>query len=274
MDAVERQLKSFSQSMSGAAKKVSAIGASLKEAGEGFNELGENIAPLSAGLIAIGGASVAASDNINTALNNFKTKLGASGAELNKYQTVMEEVGHTGVGSFEEVSNGIVKVTQNMKGLSDSELSAVTEQAIQLGNVMDSDVGEVSKTAGQLMKQFGISGQEAMDLMAQGFQNNMDYAGDYQDTLNEYSVYFKNLGFNAEDMFNTLISGAEAGAFNLDKVGDAVKEFGIRSKDGSDSTKEAFKDLGLDADKMTQSFANGGEGAKKSYAQVVQACQV
>ncbi|MED4819147.1 phage tail tape measure protein [Bacillus atrophaeus] len=271
MDTVERQLRSFSTAMDRASEQASSMGRTLREAGEGFNELGENIAPLSAGLVAIGGASVAASDNINQAVNQFKTKLGASGADLENYKGHMEEVGKTGVGSFEEVSDGIITVSKNMKGLSDGDLNSVTTEAMQLANVMDSDVGEVSKTAGQLMSQFGISGSQAMDMIAKGYQEGMDYAGDYQDTLNEYSVYFKNLGFDADDMFNTLISGANAGAFNLDKVGDAVKEFGIRSKDGSDTSKQAFKDLGLDADKMTATFAKGGEGAKKGYAQVVNA---
>ncbi|WP_440614739.1 phage tail tape measure protein [Bacillus subtilis] len=271
MDAVERQLKNFSSAMDKASQKAGDMGRTLREAGEGFNELGENIAPLSAGLVAIGGASLVASDNINQAMANFQTKLGASGSELANYQQVLNDVASTGVGSFEEVSDGIITVSQNMKGLSTGELTTLSEQAMQLGKVMGTDVGDVSKVAGQLMTQFGVSGSEAMDLIAKGYQNGMDYAGDYMDTLNEYSVYFKTLGFSGEDMFNTLISGAKAGAFNLDKVGDAVKEFGIRSKDGSESTKEAFKALGLDADKMTQTFAKGGEGAKKGYAQVVQA---
>jgi phage-related minor tail protein len=271
MDVVERQLKRFSQSMNNIAKQASEMGNRLREAGESFNEIGENIAPLSAGLLAVGSASVVASDNINQGLATFQTKLGATGADLERYRGVMEQVAKTGVGSFEEVSNAVITVAQNMKGLSDSELTMVSEEAMQLANVMGTDVGEVTKVAGQLMKQFGVNGATAMDLIAKGYQNGMDYAGDYMDTINEYSVYFKSLGFSAEDMFNILISGAKAGAFNLDKVGDAVKEFNIRAKDGSETTKEAFKALGFDAEKMSQTFAKGGEGAKQAYAQVVQA---
>ncbi|MGG4390489.1 phage tail tape measure protein [Priestia megaterium] len=247
------------------------MGSNLREAGEGFSELGENIAPLSAGLVAVGGASVMASDNINSAMNNFKTKLGASGADLAKYQGVMDDVAKTGVGSFDEVSNAVVTVGQNMKGLSTTELTGLTEESMQLAEVMGTDVPEVSKVAGQLMTQFGVNGATAMDLIAKGYQNGMDYAGDYMDTLNEYSVSFKSLGFGAEDMFNVLAEGVSKGAFNLDKVGDAVKEFNIRAKDGSDTTNDAFTSLGFNAEKMQATFAKGGDGAKKAYAQVVQA---
>lgn len=271
LDAVERQLQRFSRSMSDIGSKASKMGKNLRDAGDSLNEVGENIAPLSAGLLAIGGASVMASDNINQAMNNFKTKLGASGDELAKYETVMHDVASTGVGSFDEVSNAVITMSQNMKNLSTEDLTMLSEEAMQLADVMGSDVTEVSKVAGQLMKQFGTTGAEAMDLIAKGYQNGMDYAGDYMDSLNEYSVYFKSLGFDAEDMFNVLAEGAEKGAFNLDKVGDAVKEFGIRSKDGSKTSMQAFKDLGLNADKMTDTFAKGGEGAKKAYAKVVEA---
>ena len=53
------------------------------------------------------------------------------------------------------------------------------------------------------------------------------------DSINEYSVHFKQNGLSATDMFNTFKQGADSGAFSIDKVGDAIKEMGIRMKDGS-----------------------------------------
>lgn len=271
MDAVERQLKNFSDAMRDASKNASDMGGKLKDAGGSISDFGQELAGISAGLVGFGVAGVMASEEISNGIATFQTKLGASGADLIKYEGVMNEVAKSGVGSFTEVADSVVLVAQNMKGLSDADLSTVTEEAMELANVMGSDTSEVAKTAGILMKQFGVEGLEAMDLIAKGYQNGMDFAGDYQDTLSEYSVYFSQMGFEADDMFNVLISGAEAGAFNLDKVGDAVKEFGIRSKDGSKASQEAFSALGMDADKMTQIFAKGGEGAKKGYAEVVTA---
>jgi phage-related minor tail protein len=89
--------------------------------------------------------------------------------------------------------------------------------------------------------------------------------------VNEYSNQFKGLGFNANEMFDLFASGLDSGAFNLDKVGDAVKEFGIRSKDASTGSMDAFKALGFNAKKMTATFAAGGPNAKKAFTQVMQA---
>ena len=76
-----------------------------------------------------------------------------------------------------------------------------------------------------------------------GFQNNLDYSGEFLDTLNEYGPQFKAAGYSADEMFNILVAGADAGAWNLDKVGDAAKEFGIRIKDGSTTTEDAMKQM-------------------------------
>ena len=68
-----------------------------------------------------------------------------------------------------------------------------------------------------------------MNLIAAGAQNGLDYSGELLDSISEYSVQFAKVGLDADDMFKVFQKGAESGAFNLDKVGDAVKEFSIRA---------------------------------------------
>ena len=50
----------------------------------------------------------------------------------------------------------------------------------------------------------------------------------------------------------------------MDKLGDAWKEFGIRAKDTTTTTTEAYEILGLNADEMRAKFAAGGESAKQA----------
>ena len=70
-------------------------------------------------------------------------------------------------------------------------------------------------------------------------------------------------------MFQLLQSGADSTAWNLDKVGDAIKEFSIRAIDGSDTTVQAFQDLGYNANAMMETFAGGGEDANKAFFDVL-----
>lgn len=101
-------------------------------------------------------------------------------------------------------------------------------------------------------------------------QEGLDFSGEFIDNINEYSVQFEKLGFSAEDMFAIFKTGSENGAFNLDKIGDAVKEFSIRAVDGSNTTIEGFTKLGLNADDMASRFAQGGETARNAFMEVVQ----
>ena len=68
-------------------------------------------------------------------------------------------------------------------------------------------------------------------------------------------------------MFNMLQNGTEAGTFSVDKLGDAVKEFGIRMKDGT--ADDAIKQLGLSVDDTTAKFAKGGDSAKKATSEIM-----
>ena len=83
--------------------------------------------------------------------------------------------------------------------------------------------------------------------------------------MREYSPKFKELGMDAETAMAYLIQGAQNGAFNLDKVGDAMKEFSIRAVDGSDTTVAGFQRIGLNADEMAKKFAAGGETASQAF---------
>ena len=77
--------------------------------------------------------------------------------------------------------------------------------------------------------------------------------------------------FRSKQMFDILADGAQNGIYNLDYLADAVKEFGIRVKDESDTTKEAFDSLGLKSSEMSSMFAEGGESAQKAFSKTMDA---
>lgn len=71
-------------------------------------------------------------------------------------------------------------------------------------------------------------------------------------------------------MFNIFVQGAQNGAWNLDKVGDAIKEMGIQIKD-LDSSGEALTQLGLDAEDVSSKFMKGGQDASDAFFKVFDA---
>lgn len=172
--------------------------------------------------------------------------------------------------SWEDVANSVAEVTKNIGGTS-KEIQKATENAIALRDTFGYELQESTRTADMMMKQFGITSDEAFNLIAQGSQYGLDRNGNLLDSLNEYSVHFKQLGFDAEEMFNAFYGGNISGVFDMDKIGDAFKEFGIKVKDGSDTTAEGFKLLGLNSNEMQKAFAAGGESSQEAFYKVLDA---
>lgn len=208
-------------------------------------------------------------NDYNKSLNSLQAQTGATAAEMQDFGDVIKDVYKNNYGeNFEEVSAGVSQITR-MTGLTGDALQATTEGAFALSDAFEYDVSESARAAKAMMTNFGVKGEEAMNYIASGAQNGLDFSGELLDSVSEYSVQFAKLGFSADDMFNIFQQGADSGAWNLDKVGDAIKEFSIRSIDGSNTSAEAFKALGLDADEMFEMFTRGGEDANSAFKETI-----
>lgn len=232
---------------------------------------------MTAGLAAMGTGAIAATKYLadlggewQTATNQVAASTGAAGKELEGLRDVMEDVYAANYGdSVADVGDAVAMVNRNMANLDQNGLTAATEGALALRDAFEYDVAESTRAAEAIRKNFGSSAEEAFSLIAAGAQNGLDYSGELIDTINEYSSQFAKLGFDADGMFNILQAGADGTAWNLDKVGDAIKEFSIRAIDGSDSTVEAFTSLGYNAENIMATFAAGGEGANRAFFDVI-----
>lgn len=254
--------KVMGQAQKAASKTGDAIGKALSA---GFKVGVAAAGAFTTALVKIGTEYQAATGQISAAT-------GATGAELETLQGVMENVYGNNYGdSMADVADAVATVSQQMKGLSDGELQSVTEGAFALRDVFQYDVAESVRAANALVNNFGISGDDAMNLIAAGAQNGLDFSGELLDTISEYSVQFAKVGIDADQMIQIMQAGADSGAWNLDKVGDAIKEMSIRVVDGSDTTAAGFQAIGMDADIMAQKFAAGGETAQQAFQETIQA---
>lgn len=262
--------------------EIAEAGAMAKESGEqaqqgaaGWSALSKGAAAAAAGVAAVGGAvatgfgyAVSVADDAKGAMNDFQAATGLTGEAADGFHESMKSIYNANFGeSFEDIGEAMAVVQKNSRLVDPSKTEKLTKSAIGLRDTFGYDIQEQMRAVNQLIDQFGISGEEAFGLIAQGAQDGwLDKNGDMLDTINEYSVHFKQLGLDAVDMFNSLANGAYSGTFSVDKCGDAIKEFGIRVKDGT--ADEAFTRLGLSADATTQSFAQGGDAAKEAFSKV------
>lgn len=226
---------------------------------------------VTAPLVAVGTAAIKFSSDSQDAFQQFAAATGTASNEMGKYKDMINDVYKDNFGeSINDVAEAMATVNQNMSYLDDTALQRCTEYAYTLSDTFGVDVAESTRAADSLIKNYGVSAREAFNLMTQGMQSGLNFSDELFDNIDEYSVQFKKLGLDAEDMFSVFANGAQNGAFNLDKIGDAVKEFSIRAIDGSDTTKQGFEALGMNADEMAQKFGAGGKTAKEAFNEVIE----
>ena len=201
----------------------------------------------------------------DSAVGSFAVKTGTAASDMGQYKDIINDIYESGNGeSLSNVSDTMALVVQQFGDLNDADLSDIIENLFTMESYFGYDAQEQLRAVKMLMDQFGVSSDEAFSMMIQGSQQGLDKNGDLLDSIIEYAVHYQQLGYDADDFFNSLANGTASGTFSVDKLGDAMKEFGIRTKDTADSTTEGFSLIGLDADEMREKFSQGGETARQA----------
>lgn len=277
LDSLEEAAKEADKAMEGLKNSSKLTGEELDEAKEKadtfkeeLDDLAEKgktaVAALGAGFVAAATYATNFETDCDKALNTLITQTGAAEDEVAGLEETLLNIYNNGFGEdINDIALAMAQVEQQT-GLANEELQNTTEAAILMRDTFDIDVNESIRGVNAMMKQFGISAEEAYNLMAQGAQNGLNQNGDLADQMAEYAVYYADMGFSAEEMFNMIANGAQNGTFQIDYLNDAVKEFGIRVKDGT--ANETFEQLGLDAEELQAKFAAGGESAQEAFATV------
>lgn len=143
------------------------------------------------------------------------------------------------------------------------------------------DMTETLRGVNSLMSHFGLSADEAFDLMASGAQQGLNYTDELGDNVSEYAGKFAEAGYTADEYFQLLKNGSEGGAYNLDKVNDAINEVTTRLGDGTiadtmtqidEKTGEVKDGTGVWSQKTEELFAKwqtGGATQKEVVSSIV-----
>lgn len=274
--ATEQALKSYQEQLDDVGKThvdaAETIGTFKDEFAKNAKTLAVIGGTITAGVTAIGAKAITVADGVDKSAKKIASATGEGAASVEKFEGVVKNVYGDNFGdSFEGIADDVSKITQNLGKMNEQQLTDVTERAYTLRDAFDFGVDESSRAAKAMAQNFGISIEQAYDYMTKGAQDGLNYSGELLDNISEYSVQFAKLGLSADDMFNIFKDGAENGAWNLDKIGDAVKEVAIRMVDGSQTTKEGFEALGMDAEATAAKIAQGGDVARETFKEVMAA---
>jgi len=219
-----------------------------------FGNIGEsmaglfNPATLAAGGVAALTTGLVQAFNVGTELNaaflDMQAKTGVAGKEFELLKDAAQDAFVGGVGESVAEATKVIAEAEFRLGdvFNPKEIGDFTKQSQALANLYDKDVNEVLRLSSPFVKQFGLDGTEAANLLSLAFKEAGSAQDDVLDSLSEYSQLAQEAGFSAQSFTEILTRGTKEGLFNTDKIADALKETQIRLKAGD--YKTAFDDLG------------------------------
>ncbi|MFJ4168389.1 phage tail tape measure protein [Paenarthrobacter sp. NPDC089714] len=180
--------------------------------------------------------------------------------------------------SLTDVNAAVGSVMSSIGGMrqaSSSDLEDITEKALNLQEAFEVGVGETSATAGILIKNgLAKDADQAMDMITASMQKvPASVRGEVLPIMDEYSKHFAGLGIDGETAMGMIVAASADGAIGMDKMGDAVKEFQIRSTDMSKSTAAVYESMGMDTEDMTRRLLAGGDSANQAMGEIVHGLQ-
>lgn len=174
--------------------------------------------------------------------------------------------------SIGEVNTAVEGVWSTLDARTDEDVGRLTRKAMTVADVFNIDVSRAVSSAGILLRSGLVDdADEAFDSIARGMQEMPSHLREeLLEASDEYSKFFNDLGFDADEAFSLLIDGAEDGMYGIDKAGDAIKEFTIRATDMSTASEEAYDAIGLDAEEMAGRILEGGATARDAFDEIIE----
>jgi hypothetical protein len=189
------------------------------------------------------GAIIDGGRELVAAQGNLQAATGASGEEFEALKASAEDAFIGGVGgSLAEATKAIANAKASLQdALPNDQIGEFVKNAAALGTLYDKDVNEVINKSAPFVRQFGLEGQEAFNLIAFAAKEGKTSQDDVLDTIAEYSGLLQEAGFSAEEFAAQIAVAGQEGLFTTDKIGDSIKEAQIRLKAGD--TAKAIADI-------------------------------
>lgn len=214
----------------------------------------------------IGEKAVESFQNMEDATVKVNARFDETGKAAENSADLIKRVYEQGLGdSMDAVADAVILVKDNLKGLDDVTLEKIVEQSLVLEETYGIDMAESLRGINGLMQHFGTDAQTAMDMLVAGTQNGLDKTNELGDNLAEYSGKFAEAGYSAQEYFQLLQNGLEGGAYNLDKVNDAINEVTTRLTDGTIS--ETFWILNEETGQLEEGTGKWSQSVKDVFEQ-------
>lgn len=150
------------------------------------------------------------------------------------------------------------RLTQQFTGKEGDDLKAFRNEVQAVADAFNVDFNETIIAANAIAEQFGISADEALKLVKDGFIAGGNVTGQFLDNLKEYPAYFKEAGISADQFVAIVTQTNKSGVFS-DKGIDAIKEANLRLREMTTATAAALDGIGISSEQVQKDLQTGAK---------------
>lgn len=184
----------------------------------------------------------------------------AIGLVMNPYFAAL--AGVVGVGMafkwFYDYNKGLMeatRLTREFTGYTGEALETMRNSIAATADTMGKDFKDVLGTADNLMSNFHLSGEQAMDVINKGFASGADLSGDMLQKIQQYAPTFHDAGISADQMV-AIIQQTRSGIFS-DKGLDIIDMASKKIREMSSGTASSLDAIGISSKQVQQELSNG-----------------
>lgn len=184
----------------------------------------------------------------------------AIGLVMNPYFAAL--AGIVGVGMtfkwFYDYNKGLMEATRLTKeftGYTGEALETMRNSIAATADTMGKDFKDVLGTADNIMANFHLSGEQAMDVINKGFASGADLSGDMLQKIQQYAPTFHDAGISADQMV-AIIQQTRSGIFS-DKGLDIIDMASKKIREMSSGTASSLDAIGISSKQVQEDLAKG-----------------
>lgn len=253
--AITKELKGAEEETDRFYRNVGNYRNSIVEAITGNNQFASSLA----NLMQEGGGTLGGM--FQTAITSVKS-FGAALMGLMANPAFLGIAGIAGVGVafkwFYDYNQGIAeatRLTHEFTGLTGDELVSVRNEIQAIADTMGKDYKDTLSTVDALMANYGLTAQQSMKVVEDGFASGADLSGEMLSKIQQYAPTFHDAGISADQMV-AILQQTRSGIFS-DKGLDIITMASKRIREMSTGTRSALEGIGIDVNKVQDDLASG-----------------
>lgn len=195
-------------------------------------------------------------------IGQLSTRIGAFKTTVLELFTNPYFLAMAGVGMafkwFYDYNKGLMeatRLTREFTGYTGEALETMRNSIAATADTMGKDFKDVLGTADNLMSNFHLSGEQAMDVINKGFASGADLSGDMLQKIQQYAPTFHDAGISADQMV-AIIQQTRSGIFS-DKGLDIIDMASKKIREMSSGTASSLDAIGISSKQVQEDLAKG-----------------